>query len=296
MCVPLRVLRTNESMNIRRNPGASCSPPVTGTFEFWNLRFQTHVEHTPPHPQTSQKRSRSKTNRIQNTMSVFLKNLDLGSLRQNKRNSLSGKGKKKSKSTGPIVPFPVKLHQMLREVEEQGLDYIISWNGDGKSFQVHHPQKFVSEVLPNYFRCSKMKSFQRQLNFYKFIREITGPQEGSYSHPKFLRGEAELARTIKRQHESKKITESTNTLPEKFVVSDDERSFSEDMERAIQNTMNDISDIMSSKGDLFEIEPEKSSEMVAPQRRESFRDGKRLSFVGRNFFFLPVEFTDLYDV
>jgi hypothetical protein len=30
------------------------------------------------------------------------------------------------------------------------------------------------------------------------------------------------------------------------------------------------------------------------KRRESLREGKRLSFAGKNFFFSPVELTDLY--
>ena len=91
-------------------------------------------------------------------MTVFLKNLDLSKLKTTKRVSTT-------KSTRvPAVPFPIKLYQMLEAVEADGNEHIVSWHPDGRTFQVHDPAKFVEDVLPNFFKQSKYKSFQRQVS------------------------------------------------------------------------------------------------------------------------------------
>mmetsp|Transcript_23997 Transcript_23997/g.44603 ORF Transcript_23997/g.44603 Transcript_23997/m.44603 type:complete len:284 (+) Transcript_23997:41-892(+) len=127
-------------------------------------------------------------------MTVFLKNLDLAKLqRKGKKKNYKGK-----KLVRKATSFPVKLHRVLEAVEKNGKQAIAAWNPDGRSFQVFDVERFVLEVLPQYFRQSKFKSFQRQLNFYKFHRISAGPFEGSYGHPCFLRGNEELCRTIKR--------------------------------------------------------------------------------------------------
>lgn len=130
-------------------------------------------------------------------MTVYLKNLDLSKIKVQKRsNALTNRPQ--------VTPFPVKLHRMLTAVEQDGLEHIVSWNPDGRSFQVHSHDQFVAEVLPASFRQSKYKSFQRQLNFYCFQRVTSGPQEGAYGHPNFIRGNEEAAKAIKRQKQQMK--------------------------------------------------------------------------------------------
>jgi len=58
--------------------------------------------------------------------------------------------------------FPWKLHEMLDESEKMGLDSIVSWLPDERSFKVHDPDTFVQDIMPKWFRQSKYKSFQRQ--------------------------------------------------------------------------------------------------------------------------------------
>ena len=65
---------------------------------------------------------------------------------------------------GVTEPFPEKLHRMLKEVEAAGENDIISFFPHGRAFAVHNPSRFVSEVMPKYFRQSRLSSFQRQLN------------------------------------------------------------------------------------------------------------------------------------
>ena len=55
--------------------------------------------------------------------------------------------KKKASRGGVSHPFPEKLHTMLDEVEEQGLDHIVSWHPHGRSFAVHKPKEFVALIM-----------------------------------------------------------------------------------------------------------------------------------------------------
>ena len=192
---------------------------------------------------------------------------------------------------------------MLREVEEKGLEHIVSWQHDGRSFRVHNPEKFVDTILPSHFRCSKMKSFQRQLNFYNFRRVVGGSLEGSYMHPSFIKGEEQLAATIKRLRRPTKSSEvetSSKAEPDNMAVNGDDNSVTgddphdfwqsaEDIEPEVEKTPDD-------HRDNLQIFLENSYGGMDFGRRESFREGKRFSFVGKNFFFLPVEFTDLHEL
>jgi hypothetical protein len=71
---------------------------------------------------------------------------------------------------GVTEPFPEKLHRMLKEVEASNETDILSFFPHGRAFAVHNPTRFVSEVMPKYFRQSRLSSFQRQLNLCKFFQ------------------------------------------------------------------------------------------------------------------------------
>lgn len=76
----------------------------------------------------------------------------------------------KRRRGGVSVAFPMKLHAMLDQIEKDGLGHIISWQPHGRCFVVHKPKQFVEDVLQQYFKQSKMTSFQRQLNLCKCLR------------------------------------------------------------------------------------------------------------------------------
>jgi len=105
---------------------------------------------------------------------------------------------KRKHKGGVAVPFPFRLHQLLEEIESDGHASIISWLPHGRSFIVHKPKEFVSEILPNYFKQSKIGSFQRQLNLYGFKRFTGGKDKGGYYHECFLRGMPFLVHRMRR--------------------------------------------------------------------------------------------------
>ena len=74
---------------------------------------------------------------------------------------------------------------------------------------VHNVYAFVAVILPRYFKQSKYKSFQRQLNVWCFERVNRGPEKGAYRHPSFIRGQHVLCREMQR----KKVKGSSSSQP-----------------------------------------------------------------------------------
>ena len=82
--------------------------------------------------------------------------------------------------------FTVKLHKLLEDAEKHRFQDIIGWNPDRRSFTIFKPVEFADTVMGKYFRQSKYKSFQRQMNLYGFHR---GSRNG-------IRGVCELRRNL----------------------------------------------------------------------------------------------------
>jgi HSF-type DNA-binding len=99
---------------------------------------------------------------------------------------------------GVIEPFPEKLHRLLTEVEAACLSDVISFIAGGKAFAIHKPDKFFKEIVPKYFRQSRLSSFKRQLNLYGFELINTGPARGGYYHDLFVKDHPELCRRMRR--------------------------------------------------------------------------------------------------
>lgn len=119
------------------------------------------------------------------------------------------------------LPFVWKLFEMLEGVEKSGDEHIVSWLDSGKAFRVHKLEEFVNNIVPIYFKQSKYKSFQRQLNFYGFTRVTTGPNAGAYYHSQFLKGQKTLCLSIRPKatpagKKSPVQKKSTKTTPPSF--------------------------------------------------------------------------------
>jgi hypothetical protein len=66
---------------------------------------------------------------------------------------LTPEGKRRGPRGGVVVPFPVKLCNMLKGVEQEGLEHIVSWQPHGRCFMVHQPKEFVEDIMPRYVHC-----------------------------------------------------------------------------------------------------------------------------------------------
>lgn len=114
--------------------------------------------------------------------------------------ALSPRGKRNkvpSTAVNFTTPFPIKLYEMIDEIELQGLSNVVSWQPHGRCFKVHDVSTFKI-LLQNYFKLSKLASFQRQLNLYGFQRLTVGLDKGSYYHELFLRSRPDLVGRIER--------------------------------------------------------------------------------------------------
>jgi HSF-type DNA-binding len=97
--------------------------------------------------------------------------------------------------------FPSLLYNLLMDMEAQGKTDIISFTPDGKAFCIHKPDEFLKEVSPTYFAYSKIASFKRQLQLYRFRRMSRNVGFGHgrpYMHPFFIRGRPELLCQVQR--------------------------------------------------------------------------------------------------
>uniref|UniRef100_A0A8C4R6R3 Heat shock transcription factor 4 n=1 Tax=Eptatretus burgeri TaxID=7764 RepID=A0A8C4R6R3_EPTBU len=100
---------------------------------------------------------------------------------------------------GVVSPFLIKLWTL---VDNQETNELIFWSANGQSFLVYDEHRFAKEILPKYFKHSKMNSFVRQLNMYGFckvdaIRDKKDISE--FEHPCFVRGSSKLLKKVKRK-------------------------------------------------------------------------------------------------
>jgi len=120
---------------------------------------------------------------------------------------------------GVIEPFPEKLHRMLRESVENGDTEVISFYPHGRAFGIHHQGRFCREIMPKYFRQSRLSSFQRQLNLYGFQRISSGPDCGGYYHELFLMGRPALCLHMRRVSTSQVTAKGVTHEPKSSVPS-----------------------------------------------------------------------------
>lgn len=95
--------------------------------------------------------------------------------------------------------FPLKLHAMLDDSESEGFTDVVSWQRGEQSFKVHKPVVFANDIMSRYFRQTKYKSFQRQLNLYGFTRIPHGPNKNGYEHRFFAKERPSLLDAMTRQ-------------------------------------------------------------------------------------------------
>ena len=84
-------------------------------------------------------------------------------------------------------------------MEEMGKGDIVGFFAHGRSFCFFKSNKFLYDVMSEYFKQGKLLSFQRQINLYGFTRITNEPDVGGYYHELFLRNGLTLSRLMRRQ-------------------------------------------------------------------------------------------------
>jgi HSF-type DNA-binding len=99
---------------------------------------------------------------------------------------------------GVTEPFPERLHRLLLEIAKDGNGDVVSFLPHGRAFAIHKTDRFVSEIMPAYFKQKSLSSFQRQLNLYGFKRVVNGRDAGAYYHELFLQGKPNMCLIMRR--------------------------------------------------------------------------------------------------
>lgn len=162
---------SESSQRTARSPGSASSPSAP---YFYNYNMGMHL---PLHPPPSQENFAAASNTNNHT-------LENAPIRRMKG--------------GVLETFPEKLHDLLEYCENNGLTDVCSFFPHGRAFAVHQPRRFTEEIMPRFFKHTKLSSFHRQLNLYGFRRILQGPDHGGYYNPNFVRGHRGLASTMQR--------------------------------------------------------------------------------------------------
>ncbi|CAB9521838.1 shock factor protein 4 [Seminavis robusta] len=100
---------------------------------------------------------------------------------------------------GVTEPFPERLHRLLKEIADDGNGDVISFLPHGRAIAIHKPDRFVEDIMPQYFKMSQLSSFQRQLNLYGFKKVGSGNRDaGAYYHELFLHGRPNMCMLMRR--------------------------------------------------------------------------------------------------
>ena len=91
--------------------------------------------------------------------------------------------------------FPNLLYSILQKDDHS---HIISWMPNGREFIIHNLRNLVTGVLPLYFKTSKLKSFQKQLNIYGYKRTKLTNKSTIYHHDHFIQHNPELLLLVAR--------------------------------------------------------------------------------------------------
>jgi HSF-type DNA-binding len=84
--------------------------------------------------------------------------------------------------------FPVKLHYVLHELEDDGLSHIVSWSPHGRSFIVHKHDLFVQTILCRYvvlFAVAAIMTCSAEVAYPNTIRSVLSAGFGKQSSHRF---------------------------------------------------------------------------------------------------------------
>ena len=125
---------------------------------------------------------------------------------------------------------------------------------EGRAFGIHKPNQFFKEIVPLYFRQSRLSSFKRQLNLYGFELISNGPFRGAYFHDLFQRDRPAMCRRMRRvavKVAAKKQQEEQKQREEERKAA----ALKREEERKIKDAENKLnSEVNSAKSQCFSLE------------------------------------------
>ena len=95
-----------------------------------------------------------------------------------------------------LCPFLVKLWSMVNDEDEPAIQWAPAV--DGNVFTIVDESRFCGVTLPQYFRSSRLASFKRQLNYFRF-RSLGRGRAMSFTHPNFRPSDPAALKGIRRR-------------------------------------------------------------------------------------------------
>ncbi|KAI9258914.1 HSF-type DNA-binding-domain-containing protein [Phascolomyces articulosus] len=156
----------------------------------------------PLHNQFARQMSLQPPNNSSTSLSTGQQQQSQQQQQQSSSSTSSGSSTKQGSSGNTFV------HKLYNMVVDKQYQHLIAWTYTGTSFIVCNITEFSRDVLPKHFKHNNFSSFVRQLNMYGFHKVNKSPrghralaenQIWEFSHPKFLRGRADMLDEIKRK-------------------------------------------------------------------------------------------------
>jgi HSF-type DNA-binding len=99
--------------------------------------------------------------------------------------------------------------QLMKVLSDPKFAHIIEWLPSGKSFVIHKPKVFATDVLPTHFKSAKYSSFTRKLHRWGFVRHFRGGESGAFFHDDFQKGRLDLAEAMTCCQQQKEAASKT---------------------------------------------------------------------------------------
>ena len=114
------------------------------------------------------------------------------------------------------MTFSQKVHDILCTPDYEKW---ISWMPHGRSFKIHVPVMFETQVCPKYFDHKRYSSFLRELNNYGFKHISKGSDRNSYYNEFMLRDRPHLCQYMPKRKDARRLVADPANEPHFYMIS-----------------------------------------------------------------------------